>query len=142
MFVVFLAGVLGFFVFDLYRIYRTHCLTNRLELTFGSVRGVVVHVLVYCACGAVGVFVSLDVIMDCCIGFFMGFSDGDLSGSMMRAFAIGLAGPSGLTKGKVHSIEAAHGQEGPNGSGAGEINDLTGGSANRIFGYVRILLMR
>ncbi len=95
MFFVFFSGIVGFLVFDAYRFRRMLDATGQKVLTFGSALGVLVHLGVYFAAGVFAVFVSLDVVIDW--GFFSAPND-EMVGPLMRGFALGVAGPAGLSR--------------------------------------------
>ena len=134
---VFIGGAAGFFVFDLYRIYKTKIAEGRLEITFRSVLGVLVHILVYIAAGLIGVITNLDVLTKCCAlqGWFA-WND-DITGPIMRAFALGLAGPAGISKGNTRASEgpALDGQAGK------QLNTLDRRTSG-VLPYLKTLFMR
>lgn len=98
---VFLAGVLGFLVFDAYRIHKIYSVSGRLELTFGTLIGIAVHIFVYAACGILGIFVNIDVLGVCCNWTMVPDFKNEMIVPILRSFALGLAGPAGLSKGET-----------------------------------------
>lgn len=135
---IFLSGVLGFLVYDGYRIHKTFVKTGRLEFTFFSLFGFIVHVLVYVSCGILGIFANLDVLSACCNWSVFTSANDSMVGPALRAFAIGLAGPAGLSKGKT-SLAAEHDDQATK-----SIDDLTTskGVAKELGVYLKILFMR
>ncbi|WP_200284680.1 hypothetical protein [Rhabdochromatium marinum] len=98
---VFLAGILGFLVFDAYRIYQTYSKARRLEFSFSTLLGICIHLFVYLACGTLGVFVNLDVMGICCDWALYPEFKNEIVGPALRSFALGLAGPAGISKGQT-----------------------------------------
>ncbi|MEM9761343.1 MAG: hypothetical protein AAF968_02320 [Pseudomonadota bacterium] len=128
---VFLSGVIGFFVFDAYRIYKESTKTGSIFVTFPNFQGISAHFIVYFAAGLLGVFVNLDVI----ILTLRGDAD-DLTGAMLRAFSLGLMGPAALAKGQqsVQSRQERGASE--------EVADDTPVSPATFLDHIRYSLMR
>lgn len=136
---VFIAGALGFFVFDLYRIYLVKQKQKRFEITFATLPGILVHIGVYIAAGIAAIALNLDVLVSCCSATNDSFLQKELVGAYLRAFGLGVAGPAGITKWNTGM--------GPtdNEHGTSSLDDLTGpdaGLLKRLGFYASRLLMR
>lgn len=135
---VFIAGALGFLVFDAYRIKKTYSVHGRVEITIKTFLGFFVHLFVYIACGVLGIFVNIDVLGLCCDwAIFPEFND-KMLGLILRSFALGLAGPAGISKGQT---SLASTQTNSNGMDFGEIT-VNEGFLSTIKLYFRIIFMR
>ena len=97
---VLLSGVLGFVVFDSYRIRALYAKAGVLHITFPTMLGVSIHLFVYVAAGILALFVNLDTIQVCCGWHWLSDANDHLVGPLLRGFGIGLAGPAGLSKGR------------------------------------------
>lgn len=135
---VFLAGVLGFLVFDAYRIHKIYSVSGRLELTFDTLVGIVVHMFVYAACGILGIFVNIDVLGVCCEWTMVPEFKNEMVVPILRSFALGLAGPAGLSKGET---SLATNQKNGNNMDYGDLAEKKGYLSD-IKLYIRIILMR
>jgi hypothetical protein len=141
---VFLAGVMGFFVYDTYRVRRTWDETGRLEVTFRSLLGLGVHLFVYLGCGLFGLAINFDVLGSCCAwSWFPELNDG-IAGPSLRAFALGLAGPAGLSKGRVAGVtsDGLGGDASVSKLDFGDLNVARQAVHSRIVAYLRVLFMR
>ncbi|MBO9712173.1 hypothetical protein [Sphingomonas sp.] len=95
---VFIAGILGFLVFDAYRVRKIYDATGALIITFTSRLGMAVHGVVYLAAGVLAVAINLDVVVH---WNFLSAPPDQILGPLTRGFALGLAGPAGLSKGTL-----------------------------------------
>jgi len=133
MWFVFLAGAVGFFVFDVYRIFSYKIETGYLFITFKNLKGISSHFIVYIAAGLLGVFVNIDVIIS-----NLHIDNNEirgLSGAIIRSFALGALGPAGLKK-----VESSKGVRSRNDRAVSvEDTQVTGAS---FADYVRFFLMR
>lgn len=104
-FLVFLGGLSGFFVFDLYRIYSNSTRDGRTQVTFRQLKAVLAHSVIYVAAGLLGVFVNLDVLLSGAAASSTadGGSHNLLAGAMLRSFSLGALGPAGLAKTHAHA---------------------------------------
>lgn len=95
MFFVALSGIFGFLIFDGYRLNFVRQKKGVVEFFSDGLFGILVKVFVYFCAGALAIFASLDVL----IGqpFWCSPSQ-EFVGSYLRGFAIGLAGPAGISK--------------------------------------------
>jgi hypothetical protein len=93
-----LSGILGFFVFDCYRVHYVYSQKGVYMITFGSFLGILVHISVYIAAGILALFVNLDTMHQCCSWQWLPTLNQDMVGPLVRGFGIGLAGPAGLSK--------------------------------------------
>jgi hypothetical protein len=137
MFYVWVAGVLGFFVFDCYRVRSAYGRNKKMALvTLSSVEGVLVHCGVYVAAGILAVFVNLDTIERCCNWEWLPNLNQNIIGPLARGFGIGIAGPAGISRGKVPADQS--------GSVDRAFDDLSSTSTKwrALIAYLRILLMR
>lgn len=90
-----LCGIVGFLVFDGYRINLIRQEKKVIEIFSDGLTGVLVKIFVYLCAGALAIFASLDVLLE--HSFFEPMTP-ELVGSYLRGFAIGLAGPAGISK--------------------------------------------
>jgi hypothetical protein len=126
------SGMLGFFVFDCYRIHSIYTKKKILFITFRNFLGIVIHISVYFAAGILALFVNLDTVSACCGWQWMPSLGQDMVGPLVRGFGIGLAGPAGLSKSK--GARPAHGDQ--------AFDDLATRPSGKIMAYVNALLMR
>jgi hypothetical protein len=137
MFLVIISGILGFFVFDCYRIHSIYRQRSIMFITFSNPLGILVHGAVYLAAGILALFVNLDTIGRCCEWQWFPSMSQDMVGPLMRGFGIGLAGPAALSKG---TVEVDHKPK-----RIGKVVDdisRTEGTEGKVSQYVRKLLMR
>lgn len=95
MLLVALAGVVGFLIFDGYRVNLIRQKKGVVEIFADGFAGVLVKLFVYLCAGGLAIFASLDVLLqfEPTVG-----NKQELIGSYLRGFAIGLAGPAGISK--------------------------------------------
>ena len=97
MLIVFFSGCIGFFIYDAIRTYKVFIDINAKEFVFGGITGTIIRLFVYVAGGLIGIFANLDVLIN--LNELSWFEiDKSLVGCYLRAFAIGLAGPAGISK--------------------------------------------
>jgi len=134
---VFLSGLLGFVVFDAYRIRKMYDESGVLALTGGTVLVVFVHVSVYLAAGALAIFVNLDVLTRYFGWQLFPHVSGDIVGPLLRGFGLGLAGPAGLSQTSKGDSRAGKNRE-------RDLGDLgaDGGIGKEIGAALNLFLMR
>jgi hypothetical protein len=98
MITIFICGILGFLVFDGYRVYRTREQYGVTALNVGGKIGWGVHAFIYLCAGILAVFVNIDVLSSCCSSNLLPALSHDLVGTVLRGFGVGIAGPAGLSK--------------------------------------------
>ncbi len=116
-----LCGIMGFIVFDVYRINRIRSEKGYVEVFTDGYIGIITKIGVYSGAGILACFASTDVLLGVSPEILFGVSpasgiSADLSGSYLRGFAIGLAGPAGISKydtdAGMPEPQAPHGNEG------------------------------
>ena len=132
-----IAALLGFFVYDAYRINSNYRKTGRIELTTFSFPGLLSHASVYVAAGIVALFVNIDILGSCCSHRVFPEAPMNLSMPMARAFGIGLLGPAGIaawnnSSNRDASKEATKPRK-------TKINNISGPSSGFVKGALRAL---
>ena len=99
MIIVFLSGFLGFFVFDVYRMYSYKLRDGHLIITFNEFNGLAAHSILYAAAGFLGLITNIDTLVQNAVSLTGSLEElSELSGSILRSFSLGILGPAGLKK--------------------------------------------
>ena len=148
MLAIFISGACGFLIFDAYRVAKSRDLIGRPMYTVFSGHFLVVHIFCYFAAGVLGVFTNLDVALRPLDPAHSALAiHYENAGAYMRAFALGLAGPAGLSKGNetLASRFRPHAGNGEDAEPDTQLNSLTQTPPKlsaRLLSSIRILLMR
>jgi hypothetical protein len=98
---IFIAGALGFFVFDIYRMYSDRIKDGHLLVTFPHIKGLSAHLFIYAAAGVLGLMTNIDILYSETVTFIGSRNElGELAGPILRSFSLGILGPAALKKAK------------------------------------------
>lgn len=134
-FVSFTAGAVGFFVYEIYRMYS---LSGDRPLPFKQFKARVAHIVVYFAAGFLALFVNIDVVLTAnSIATSLEHpTQGLLAGVIMRSFSLGILGPAGLRRAQKKVID-----EDTGGQPSILVEDLSVNEGS-FFDYIRYYLVR